>query len=789
MLLDPVGEISPEDVLKALTPSLRKIGLGEIGLGEIDMGDNLDQVNQRADDKITQIKALENKDFRTPYFCSGCPHSTSTRVPEGSRAMLGIGCHFMAGGMDRNTANLTQMGGEGVNWVGQSAFTGEKHIFQNLGDGTYYHSGLLAIRQSVAAKINITYKILYNDAIAMTGGQPVEGILTASQISRQIHAEGVRPIHIVTDEPEKYDNHADFAPGVTIHHRRELDDIQRKLRDIPGVSALIYDQTCASEKRRRRKKKQFPDPPKRVFINDLVCEACGDCSTASNCVSIIPHETELGRKRAIDQSGCNKDYSCVDGFCPSFVTVHGGSVKKGSPVNPDQLMDQIPLPTLPLMDDGYDIMITGIGGTGIVTIGQIMVMAAHLEGKGASVLDFTGFAQKGGSVISYLRLAKAARDLKAVRIGTGAADFLLGCDMVVAGSREALRTLQKGKSSVILNSQKNQTAQFVLNRDADIHDGLISRNISHMVGEEQLDRVDAAKMATALMGDSIATNMFLFGYSWQKGKIPLSLAAILRAIQLNGVAIESNIQSFNWGRIAAADMTLVEQSLPHPVKGDAILTTLDDIVAYRADYLTDYQDQALARRYRDRVDRIRILERRLDIQNDDLSCAVARNYFRLLAVKDEYEVARLYTNGAFERKIRRQFDGDFKIRFHMAPPLLSRKDRKGHLRKREFGGWIFRALKILARMRGLRGTMFDIFGRTAERRMERKLIRDYEALLDEFEKTLTREKIFIAISLASIPSEIRGFGHVKEEAFKISTKKSITLLQDYHSRDKHMTTV
>ncbi|VAW03130.1 Indolepyruvate ferredoxin oxidoreductase, alpha and beta subunits [hydrothermal vent metagenome] len=683
---------------------------------------------------------------------------------------------------------MTQMGGEGVNWIGQSAFTGEKHIFQNLGDGTYYHSGLLAIRQSVAAKINITYKILYNDAIAMTGGQPVEGTLTAGQISRQIHAEGVRPIHIVTDEPEKYGNHADFAPGVTIHHRRELDDIQRKLRDSPGVSAVIYDQTCASEKRRRRKKNQFPDPPKRAFINDLVCEACGDCSTASNCVSIIPQETELGRKRAIDQSGCNKDYSCVDGFCPSFVTVHGGSVKKGSPVNPDQLMDQIPLPALPPMDDGYDIMITGIGGTGIVTIGQIMVMAAHLEGKGASVLDFTGFAQKGGSVISYLRLAKTARDLKAVRIGTGAADFLLGCDMVVAGSREALRTLQKGKSSVILNSQKNQTAQFVLNRDADIHDGLISHNISHMIGEDQLDRVDAARMATALMGDSIATNMFLFGYGWQKGRIPLSLAAILRAIQLNGVAIKSNIQSFNWGRIAAADMALVEQALPHPVKGDATLTILDDIVAYRAEYLTDYQDEALARRYRDRVEKIRLLEKKLDIQNDDLSRAVARNYFRLLAVKDEYEVARLYTNGEFERKIRRQFDGDFKIRFHMAPPLLSRKDRKGHLRKREFGGWMFRALKILARMRGLRGTIFDIFGRTAERRMERKLICDYEYLLNEFEKTLTREKIFTAIALASIPSEIRGFGHVKEESFKISTKKSIALLQDYHSRDKHMVT-
>ncbi|PCI45977.1 MAG: pyruvate ferredoxin oxidoreductase [Alphaproteobacteria bacterium] len=778
-MLDPVGEISPEDVLKALTPHLKKIGLIS----------NIDALNIQADSKIAEIHAIHSKDFRTPYFCSGCPHSTSTKVPEGSRAMSGIGCHFMANSMDRNTAYLTQMGGEGVNWVGQSAFTHEKHIFQNLGDGTYYHSGLLAIRQSVAAKTNITYKILYNDAIAMTGGQPLEGTLTVDQISHQLHNEGVKPIYVVTDEPEKYKDYAAFAPGVTVHHRDELDDIQRALREIKGVSALIYDQTCAAEKRRRRKKNEFPDPPKRAFINDLVCEGCGDCSDASNCVSIVPKETELGRKRAIDQSSCNKDYSCVNGFCPSFVTVHGGSVRKGVHTNPDELMGNIPLPHLPPLSDGYDIMITGIGGTGIVTIGQIMVMAAHLEGKGASVLDFTGFAQKGGSVISYLRLVKSSNDLKSIRIGTGAADLLLGCDMVVAGSRESLRTLKKDKTSVILNIQKTQTAQFVLNRDADIHDQQIMDNIASVAGDAALDRVEATKIATAIMGDSIATNMFLFGYAWQKGKVPLSLGAIYRAIELNGIAINGNKQSFSWGRIAATDMALVERSLPHPIKQTSLLTTLEDIVAYRAEYLTDYQDQGLADRYRNAVNKIHDLETSMGGKAHDLSKAVARNYFKLLAIKDEYEVARLYTNGEFEKKIHQQFEGDFKIHFHMAPPLLARKDSKGHLRKMEFGGWMFKALKLVARLRRLRGTAFDIFGMTAERKMERQLIRDYEDMLDEFGKTLTKDRINLAIALASIPSEIRGFGHVKERSIDKSNKNTKALLQDYHSGDKDMAAV
>jgi len=778
-MLSPVGEISPEDVLKALTPYLQALGLNG----------HLNQMNEQTAAQIARIRSIHAKDFRTPYYCSGCPHNISTKVPEGSRAMSGIGCHFMANSMNRNTAYLTQMGGEGVNWIGQSNFTTEGHIFQNLGDGTYYHSGLLAIRQSVAAESNITYKILYNDAIAMTGGQPLEGTLTVDQITHQLHHEGVRPIHVVTDEPEKYRKKhggaARFAPGVHVHHRDDLDDVQRQLREVKGVSALIYDQTCAAEKRRRRKKNQFPDPPKRAFINDLVCEGCGDCSEKSNCVSIVPQETELGRKRAIDQSSCNKDYSCVNGFCPSFVTVHGGSVKKGARTNPDELIGQIPLPAYPPVAGGYDIMVTGVGGTGVVTIGQIMVMAAHLEGKGATALDFTGFAQKGGSVISYLRLAEKAEDLKAVRIGTGAADLLLGCDMVVAGSRESLRTLGQDKTAVILNTRKIQTAQFVLDRDADIHDDLISRQISSVVGAEALDRIDASKIATALMGDSIATNMFLLGYAWQKGRVPLSHDALLRAIELNGVAVDSNKHSFNWGRIAAVDMALVEQSLPRPITEDKPLTGLQDIIDYRAAFLTDYQDRKLAEKYTAAVGGIRALEDGLGFRDHRLSEAVARNYFKLLAVKDEYEVARLYTSGEFERKIRQQFDGDFKIRFHMAPPLLARRDSKGHLRKMEFGGWMFRVLQLVARLRGLRGTAFDIFGRTAERKMERRLIRDYEALLDEFHHALDQNNIDLAVELATIPADIRGFGHVKEKAVEQSTKKAADLLKKFHRHDAY----
>lgn len=758
-LLNAVGELSPEDVLKALTPYLRELGLNDL----------LDQINEDAANNVALAQSSEQKDRRTPYFCSGCPHSSSTKVPEGSRAMAGIGCHFLATNMDRNTDYLCQMGGEGVNWMGQSPFTHEEHIFQNIGDGTYYHSGLLAIRQAVAAGENITYKLLYNDAIAMTGGQPLENTLTVDQISHQLHHEGVKPIYVVTDEPEKYKNWANFAPGVTLHHRSEMDEIQRILRQAKGVSGLIYDQTCAAEKRRRRKKHTFPDPPKRAFINELVCEACGDCSDQSNCLSIVPKESEFGNKRAVDQSSCNKDYSCINGFCPSFVSIHGGQVKKGTASDPTDLLDSLPLPKLRPLDKSYDIMVTGVGGTGVVTIGQIIVMAAHLQGMGASSLDFTGFAQKGGAVISYLRLAYSADQLKSVRIGTAQANLLLGCDMVVAGSVESLRTLNKNTSTVVLNTHKIQTAQFVLNRDTDIDDNLIIDTIRKHVDDKALHKIEATRIATALMGDSIATNMFLFGYAWQLGEIPVSLDAINRAIELNGVAIDKNRQSFGWGRIAAHDISRLEGVLP---KKPETAKSLEDIITIRAEYLRDYQDQALANKYRQAVHAIGDKAGR---EGEALTKAVARNYFKLLAIKDEYEVARLYTDGRFLKSVQDQFEGDYKIHFHMAPPLLSKRNNRGELQKREFGPWMMAALKLVARMRFLRGTGFDIFGLSAERKMERRLIRDYEGLLDQICQEFNAETLDIFTALAALPEDIRGFGHVKEKAVREAQKKSEAL--------------
>ncbi|WP_321397778.1 indolepyruvate ferredoxin oxidoreductase family protein [Emcibacter sp.] len=776
-LLKSTGEFCPEEVLEALLPSLAALGLE----------DDIRQKLERYKKKKSLIGTFGQKDMRTPYFCSGCPHNRSTKVPEGSRALAGIGCHFMATKMERDTECLTQMGGEGVNWLGQAPFTHEGHIFQNLGDGTYYHSGLLAIRQAVAAGVNITYKILYNDAIAMTGGQPLEGTLTVDQISRQLHDEGIKVIRVLSDEPEKYKSWAKFAPDVKILHRDELDSVQKELREIKGVTAIIYDQTCAAEKRRRRKKKEFPDPPKRAFINELVCESCGDCSVQSNCVSIVPVETELGRKRAIDQSSCNKDYSCIEGFCPSFVTVEGGEVRKGNRQDPMALAGALSAPSLPEIRDSYDILITGIGGTGVVTIGQIITMAAHLEGKAASVLDFTGFAQKGGSVYSYVRLADKAENMETVRISTGHTDLLLGCDMVVAGSPESLRTLEAGRSHVILNAHKTQTAQFTLNRDADIHDGLIRRNLETMVGTDGLDMIEATELATALMGDSIATNMFLLGYAWQKSRLPISLDALYRAIELNGVAVESNKQSFVWGRLAAETPHDVRVSLPGSVAGRYLPETLEEKIAYRAKELTAYQNKTLADRYLALVERTRTAEQAIQAGSTALTEAVMRNYYKLLAVKDEFEVARLYTDGRFREKLGQQFDGDFKLKFHMAPPLLAKKDNQGHLKKMSFGPWMMPALKLVAKMKGLRGTTFDIFGKTNERKMERRLLADYERHLEEILGHLDKNNLDRAIALASYPEDIRGFGHVKEKAVREVEARLQKQLDDYrHNVISHM---
>lgn len=704
---------------------------------------------------------------RLPYFCSGCPHNTSTKVPEGSRALAGIGCHFMASWMDRKTTDLIQMGGEGVNWAAKSMFLSEKHIFQNLGDGTYYHSGYMAIRQSIAAGANITYKILYNDAVAMTGGQPVDGTLTVPQIAAQLLAEGVKKVVVASDDPDRTESYGAYPAGLTVRHRDSLDEIQRELREIPGVTALIYDQTCAAEKRRRRKRGTYPDPAKRIFINELVCEGCGDCSKQSNCLSIVPKETPLGRKRMIDQSSCNKDYSCVKGFCPSFVSVEGGELKKPEPrafgKELDALLASLPHPQLPKVGRAYDLLIGGVGGTGVVTIGAITTMAAHLEGKGASVLDFMGFAQKGGTVLSYVRLADKPADLNQVRIDQGQAEAAILCDLVVGTDPRALHVMREGHTRAIANTDIIPTADFIRDRNIDFQSQLRLKTIKNACREDNVSSLDANSVASRLMGDLVFSNMLLFGYAWQQGLVPLSLAAIEKAIELNGVAIDKNKRAFSLGRAAAIEASVVHRAAGLEANKPQE-QTLDEIVSYRADFLRAYQNEAYAQSYRCFVNDIADAANGVP-EGKEFAETVARNLFKLMAYKDEYEVARLYTYGAFRKKLSEQFAGDFKLKFHMAPPIFHRGlDPEGRPIKSKFGPWMFGALSVLAKFKFLRGTPFDLFGRTAERRMERKLIKDYRHRLTSLAPKLTSANIGAAIKIAALPQDIRGFGPVKEKS-------------------------
>jgi indolepyruvate ferredoxin oxidoreductase len=745
-------------------------------------------VEQRVKERIAFLEAKElvlknvsskpNPDTdRTPYFCSGCPHNTSTKVPEGSRALAGIGCHYMVLWMDRETSTFTHMGAEGVTWVGQAPFTNEKHVFTNLGDGTYFHSGILAIRAAVAAKVNITYKILFNDAVAMTGGQEFDGPLDPGMISRQIAAEGVGPIIVVTDEPEKYPDDYKWAEGVTVRHRSELMDVQRELRDQPGVSAMIYDQTCASEKRRRRKRNEYPDPAKRAVINEAVCEGCGDCSVQSNCLSVEPLETELGRKRQINQSSCNKDFSCVTGFCPSFVTVEGGALKKPKKAATGEAAPPVlPAPTLPATTQPYGILITGIGGTGVVTVGQILAMAAHVEGKGAIVLDMSGLAQKGGPVMSHVRLADNQADLHSTRVGTGSADLVIGCDLIVTASRDALSRMGEGRTFAAINSTGSSTAAFVKNPDWQFPGASSQSEIVKACGAGRVEFVDAGQIATALMGDSIATNMFMLGYAWQKGRVPLSEASIIKAIELNGVAVGFNKSAFMWGRTAAHDLpSLVKMTTPAKVIEFKRTQTLDDLVKRRVELLTAYQDAGYAQQYQSFVDQVRAEEAKLG-KGTRLAEAVARYFYKLMAYKDEYEVARLYTDGAFKEKIAAMFEGDITLKFHLAPPLLAKHDKEGHLVKQEFGPWMMKAFGVLAKLKGLRGGPLDVFGYTAERKMERALIGEYRRTVGALLAKLNADNLAQAVAIASIPEDIRGYGHVKERHLKAAKAKEAALI-------------
>ncbi len=739
--------------------------------------------------KEYQRIAAETRDIaqRMPYFCSGCPHNSSTVVPEGMRAYAGIGCHFMAQWMDRSTLGYTQMGGEGANWIGEAPFSKRNHVFQNLGDGTYNHSGYLAIRAAVAANTNITYKVLFNDAVAMTGGQANDGGLTVPQVARQVAAEGAKRVVVVTDEPDKYSRDTAWPAGLAIHHRDDLMAVQKELAQIPGVTVLIYDQTCAAEKRRRRKRHAFPDPDKRVIINDLVCEGCGDCGVQSNCISVQPLETEWGRKRTIDQSSCNKDFSCIKGFCPSFVTVHGATLKKGAGVAADRDLPVLPEPHLPPIAQTYNIIVTGVGGTGVVTIGGVLGMAAHLEGKGVGVLDMAGLAQKGGAVFSHIRFAEKPEAIHAIRIAAGRADLVLGGDIVVAGTRKVLAAVKHGSTAMVVNTSEFLPGEFTRDVDFSLPGERLKRAIIADAGAEKTHFIDATHIATALFGQAIGANMFLVGYAYQLGAIPLSAAAIERAITLNGEAVAMNIAAFHWGRRAAVDRDAIE-ALAKPaaaLTSDArrLSETLPQTVERRVQFLTDYQNAAYAAHYREWVEKTETAEATRTPGKSGLAEAVARYLFKLMAYKDEYEVARLYTDGAFARQIAREFDGDgLRFEFHLAPPLLARRDKTTGLpRKMSFGPWLLPALRLLAKLKFLRGTPFDPFGRSRERRSERKLITDYEKTIDELLGTFTASNHHLAVSLASIPEKIRGFGYVKERHIAAAKAEEEALLEQFRA--------
>ncbi|MCO5106451.1 MAG: indolepyruvate ferredoxin oxidoreductase family protein [Burkholderiaceae bacterium] len=770
-LLPPTGELTPAIVARAIAARIGRFH-------------DAPAIRERLaflDAKEAALAQPRLAVQRTPWFCSGCPHNQSTKVPQDSCAVAGVGCHLMAVWMGRNTATIAQMGGEGVNWLGIAGHSGTRHVFANMGDGTYYHSGLLAIRAAVAARVNITYKILYNDAVAMTGGQPVDGPITVPQITRQLAAEGVGRIVVLAEDPSHYPGDAGFAPGVQLRPRDDLDAVQRELREAPGVTALIYDQTCAAEKRRRRKRGAYPDPATRVFINELVCDGCGDCSAKSNCLSVVPVETEFGRKRAIDQFSCNKDYSCVAGFCPSIVTVEGGTLRRGDGVAAKAGdFAGLPEPSLPALATPWSIVVAGVGGTGVVTIGALVGMAAHLEGKGVSVLDMTGLAQKGGAVMSHVRIADRQEAIHAARVATGEANLVLGCDLIVAVGDDALSKTRGGLTRAIANTGQAITGDFVRNPDFPFPLAAMQRQLSDAVGDGAAEFVDASRLAALLMGHSIATNTFLLGYAWQKGLVPVSSEALMRAIELNGVAVDDNRAAFLWGRRAAFDPEGVERlarAAEPELEAHRLSRDVDELIARRRDYLVAYQDAVYARRYTDLVERARRAERGIDPDSTAFTEAVARGWFRLLARKDAYEVARLYTDGEFERALRATFDGDFRMHFHLGAPRRGPVDpHTGEPRKHRYGPWLLHALRVLARLKFLRDTPFDPFGAGAERRLERALIAEYESTIAMLLGRLDHGSLPTAARIAALPESIRGYGPVRQRNAEAARRRQAELL-------------
>ncbi len=780
-LLRAKADLTPAIIAKAIAKRLNKLGVPP------DVARRMEARLAVIDGRERELQALTvDTGDRPAWFCSGCPHNTSTKVPEGSRAVAGIGCHYMSVWMDRSTSTFTQMGGEGVTWVGQAPFTTDQHVFANLGDGTYFHSGSLAIRQSIAAGVNITYKVLYNDAVAMTGGQKVgerpEGH-SVLQIMKSLTSEGVAKLVIVTDEPEKYAG-ATLEAGVTVHHRDELDAIQRQLRAITGVTAIIYDQTCATEKRRRRKRGTMVDPEKRVVINELVCEGCGDCSVQSNCLSVEPVETEFGRKRRINQNTCNKDYSCVKGFCPSFVTVEGGQLKKPKKQTQGDLaaLAEPPHPVLPSAQQAWGIVVAGVGGTGVITIGQLLGMAAHLEGKGVVTQDAGGLAQKGGATWSHIQIADQQSAIHTTKVDTAKADLVIACDGIVGASKYTMSVMQRGKTYVALNTHSTPTARFVSNPDWQFPGGHCESALQTSVGAELLGAFDAEQAAIQLLGNSIYTNPLLLGYAWQQGRIPLSLQALHRAMEINGVQVDNNKAAFAWGRQCAHNLAAVQalfqaQQVIQFVKKPS----LAEMVSKRVAFLTDYQNAAYASDYQDFVNTVRAAESKLGTATP-LTDAVAKYLFKVMAYKDEYEVARLHTDTAFTERIASMFEGDFKLVHHLAPPGLAKTNDKGELVKQPFNPWVRKAFGVLAKMKGLRGGPLDFFGKTEERRHERALIGEYKSCIQGLLPALNASNIALATDIARIPEDIRGYGHVKAKHLVAARAKWVGLMAQWKAQ-------
>ncbi|TMH31099.1 MAG: indolepyruvate ferredoxin oxidoreductase family protein, partial [Betaproteobacteria bacterium] len=779
-LVSAVGELRPSRLIEIVAHWLAE----HFPSNEV-LGDHLQHVRDFLPPPLLSNASDSVK--RVPYFCAGCPHNTSTKVPEGSTARAGIGCHFMANWMERSTAGLIQMGGEGVDWVSHSMFTKTPHVFQNLGDGTYFHSGYLAIRQAVAANTRITYKILFNDAVAMTGGQPVDGPISVEAIAQQVASEGVKQVVVVSDDIAKYASVRDRYPaGTEFHHRDELDAVQRRLREIDGVTVLIYEQTCAAELRRRRKKGELADPPKRLFINEAVCEGCGDCTVQSNCVAVLPHETPLGRKRRIDQTACNKDYSCAKGFCPSFVGVSGGSLRKkigALSASKDALFARVSAlhsPDEHRWDGPWDLLVTGVGGTGVVTVGALIAMAAHLEGKSASVLDFMGFAQKGGSVLSFVRLADVPSRLNQVRIDTQQADAILACDLVVGASPEALQTIRYGRTRILANVHRIPVAESLRNPDAELMPEALLEKMRFVAGDEQVRTFDAQALAEDFLGDTVTANVLAMGYAWQCGLVPLGLDAMHAAIRLNDVAVDNNLLAFALGRLAAADPAALER-LRDSAAEEPMDESLDAFVARAVAHLTGYQNAAWAARFASRVRRVREREQALPGRDASLplTFAVARSLLKLMSYKDEYEVARLYTDGHFLKQLSDQFEGDVRLEYHMAPPFLARPKDGSPPRKMRFGPWLLSAMRVLAKGKALRGSAFDVFGHTAERRIERELIAQFDSRVDELLAGLSADKHSIAVQIATLPQSVRGFGHVKMANLVLARAREAELLHRF----------